>query len=258
MVGMRKLPSNQAVIYCKKCVISNQRPRIEFDADGVCNACNFALKKHSQIRWEDREKELISLLDQHRSHDGRFDVVIPCSGGKDSTRVAHLLKYRYNMHPLSVTWAPHIYTEIGWTNLQAMIHSGFDNVLVTPNGKVHRIMTRLAFELIGDPFQPFIYGQMAQPFQVACKYKIPLVFYGENGEAEYGGLKSDEDLSGPPMETFAKRYFSGVMADVFTDYGISKTDLQLYRMPSVENIMVSVEDDTWDSSISFTYTFSVT
>ena len=50
-----KLPSK--VVYCKKCVVSNQRPRINFDNDGICNACrNQELKK--KIDWDDRKKKI--------------------------------------------------------------------------------------------------------------------------------------------------------------------------------------------------------
>ena len=136
----------EKVVFCERCVTSNQRPRIEFDQEGVCNACRFAYKKEYVIDWEERERQLRDLLDRHRSRTGRYDVVVPSSGGKDSAYVAHQLKHRYGMHPLTVTWAPHIFTEVGWQNLQNFIHSGFDNILGTPNGRLHRTLTRLAFD----------------------------------------------------------------------------------------------------------------
>src|SRR5579883_1616372 len=181
------------VKFCKRCVISNQRPRIRFDEEGVCSACRFAERKAAVIDWTKREKELRALCDKHRSKDGSFDVVVPGSGGKDSAFVSHMLKHEYGMHPLTVTWAPHIYTDIGWKNLQAFIHSGFDNILGTPNGKVHRKLTALAFEHLGDPFQPFIYGQKSFPIRIATQFGIPLIMYGENGEVEYGGDSKNED-----------------------------------------------------------------
>ena len=149
------------VVFCKKCVISNQRPSsvVEFNKDsinkkqtimmddqGVCSACNFAEKKNKNIDWEKREQELITLCDKYRSRNGSYDCVIPGSGGKDSAFTSHVLKYKYNMNPLTVTWAPHEYTEIGWQNFQRWIEiGGFDNVLITPNGRVHRLLTKLAF-----------------------------------------------------------------------------------------------------------------
>jgi N-acetyl sugar amidotransferase len=229
-----KLP--EKVQYCRKCVVSNQRPRIEFDQYGVCNACNYAYKKQHVIDWAAREEELRTLLREYRSRQGHHDVIVAGSGGKDSGTVAHRLKHQFNMHPLVVTWAPHIYTEIGWKNLQSLIHSGFDDILGTPDGKIHRLLTRLAFELLGDPFQPFIYGQYTFPFRIAVKFKIPLVFYGENGEAEYGGSTKNEDKSGQPIEDFKDFYYSGLSPETFAEHGVSEEHLQFYRMPPLDEL----------------------
>src|SRR3989339_1407521 len=156
------------VKFCSQCVISNQRPSsgvehsskitdkkstIHFDTNGICDACRWAEMKNNTVDWKRREKELKELLDKHRSKDCSYDVLVPGSGGKDSTFAAHILKYKYGMHPLTVTWAPHIYTEVGWRNLQHWIHSGFDNYLFHPNGQVHRQLTQLAFLNLLHPFQ---------------------------------------------------------------------------------------------------------
>ena len=84
---------------------------------------------------------------------------MPSSGGKDSAFVAHKLKYEYNMNPLTITWAPFLYTDLGWRNYLAFKDSGFDNILFFPNGNIYRKLSRTAFEFIGDNFLPFIYGQ---------------------------------------------------------------------------------------------------
>ena len=197
------LPQN--VVFCKKCVISNQRPTTmlevenkkdqkklttHFNEDGVCDACLYAEIKDKEINWEKREDELIKLLDKFRSKDGNYDVIVPSSGGKDSGYVAHILKEKYGMKPLTVTWAAHRYTDIGWKNLQSFINKGFDNILITPNGMVHRLLTKLAFLNLGHPFQPFIFGQRNVAPKIALQYGVKLIFYGEN-VAEYGNNLKD-------------------------------------------------------------------
>ena len=156
------------VRFCTRCTISNQRPRIGFDEAGVCSACRYAHYKHHEVDWSVRDRELRDLCDRFRRDDGQFDVVVPVSGGKDSAFVAHQLKYEYGMHPLTVTWAPHLYTDIGFQNLRQFIDvGGFDNILGSASGPIHRRLTKVAFEVLGDPFQPFIYGQTHFPMQVA-------------------------------------------------------------------------------------------
>ncbi|MBI5233268.1 MAG: N-acetyl sugar amidotransferase [Deltaproteobacteria bacterium] len=235
------------VRFCKRCVVSNQRPRIVFDREGVCSACRFAHEKRHAIDWKERERSLLALLDRHRRNDGRWDVVVPGSGGKDSSFVAHQLKTRYGMHPLTVTWAPFNYTDIGWKNLYEFTQSGFNNLLCHPNGRFHRRLARLAFEELGDAWQPFTYGQMSYAFHIALRFGIRLVFFGENGEAEYGGDPKNNLSSNMPLEDWALLYFKGPMVDELVRHGLrhkdyftkddfTDSDLTFYRPPSLEEL----------------------
>ena len=238
------------VRFCASCVISNQRPNssvefkhtkaslkatINFDAEGVCDACRVAARKHGTIDWDAREKDLARLCDRYRRDDGHYDVLVPGSGGKDSFYAAHVLKYKYGMHPLTCTWAPHIYTEWGWKNHQAWIHAGFDNLLMTPNARVHRLLTRLAVENLFHPFQAFILGQKQLAPKLAVLHDIPLVVYGEN-EAEYGNPIQDTETARRSFEYFARDdsevYLGGEsIASLKADYGLETVDLEPY-MPA--------------------------
>lgn len=230
------LPSE--VKYCVKCTISNQRPRITFDDHGVCSACNFAEYKQTKIDWDQREKELMTLLDKFRRNDGRYDVLVPCSGGKDAAYIAHELKHKYNMNPLTVTWAPHLYTDIGFQNIHNMARTGdLANVIMTPPGETHRKLTKLSFEILGDPFQPFIYGQTNFPLQAAVQFGIPLVMYGENGEVEYGGdMKNAFKPTRDYKSDHKKHYFSGLGPEDLIQYGVSEKDLVPYMPPANEKL----------------------
>jgi N-acetyl sugar amidotransferase len=235
-VKMYNLPLE--VKYCKKCTISNQRPRLSFDEEGVCSACRFAEHKQKQVDWNLREKELKDLCDRFRKNDGNYDVVVPSSGGKDSASVAHKLKYKYGMNPLTVTWAPHLYTDIGFRNYEAAIHvGGLDNIMGTPNGNIHRKLTKLAFDILGEPFQPFAYGQTNFPMQIALKFKIPLLMYGENGEVEYGG---DMKNAFKPTRNYRvdhkKHYFSGIAPEDLINFGIDKKELIPYMAPDPDEL----------------------
>jgi N-acetyl sugar amidotransferase len=228
----------EEVKFCSKCVNTNQRPRITFDKDGVCSACHFASFKDAQIDWDLRRKELGDLCDKHRKNDGSFDCLIPSSGGKDSGIVAHMLKYEFNMNPLTITWSPHLYTDIGFQNQQALIHKGnLANVLVTPPGDIHRKLTKLSFDNLGDPFLPFIFGQNNMPLQMADRYGIPLIFYGENSEVEYGGNMNDAYKPTRNWKFNNKNiYMSGLPPDKFLDYGISSKDVFQYLPPDEEKL----------------------
>jgi N-acetyl sugar amidotransferase len=232
--SMYNLPTE--IKFCKKCTISNQRPRIVFDEKGVCSACNFAEFKKTGIDWEQRELELIALCDEHRKTDGSYDVIVPCSGGKDGSFVAHMLKYKYNMNPLCVTWSPLIATELGRKNLDNFIKSGFDHIMGTPNPVVTRKLTQLAFKHMGDPFQPFIYGQTNFPMKMAIQHNVQLIMYGENGEVEYGGDMKNAFSPKREIADHDGHYFSGRPPEFWESHGLSKADLAPFSAPSMEKI----------------------
>lgn len=245
------------VKFCKRCVISNQRPSstvefkstanekkqvIDFDDEGICSACRYNDEKEKEISWEEREKTLWKLLDKFRSKDGSYDVIVPGSGGKDSAYTSHILKYKYGMNPLTVTWAPHLYTQIGWINFSNWMHvGGLDNLLYTPNGKLHRLLTKFAFHKLLHPFQPFIIGQRIIGPAIAAKYGVKLVMYGEN-QAEYGNKVDENNI--PTMNT---KFFSvddpmemslgGLkMKDIIKDHGFSINDFTPYIPPKPEEL----------------------
>ena len=257
------------VKFCNECNISNQQPlssneyqnqktssktTLKFDEKGVCHACNFnKLKSNDEIDWEEREKELIDLCNKYRKTDGSYDCIVGGSGGKDSSMQSHLLKYKYGMHPLTVTWSPHLYTDIGWKNFQNWVHKGgFDNFLYTPNGKIHRLLTRNATINLLHPFQPFILGQKTFVTKMAVNLNIPLIFYGEM-PGEYGenishktssfaspGLNSESEgykldpLSGMKQSDIL---LGGKPLDEYIDEGIPLVELQSY-LPLDPNILL--------------------
>ena len=234
LISQYNLPYD--IKFCKKCTVSNQRPRITFDADGVCSACNYAEYKRRKVDWGLREQELIDLCNKYRKSNGEYDVIVPCSGGKDGGFVAHQLKYKYGMNPLAVTWAPLKSSAIGRQNLDAFIASGFNHILGTPNPQITRKLTELSFKHLGDPFQPFIYGQTNFPLHMAVKHNVKLIMYGENGEVEYGGNMKNAFRPNRDIEDHDEHYFSGLPPEFWTEHGVSINDLYPFMAPKYELI----------------------
>ena len=234
IIKLYNLPSD--VVFCTSCTMSNQRPRISFDKYGVCSACRFKDFKKTKIDWQLRETELLKLCDTHRKNNGEYDVVVPCSGGKDGTFVAHQLKYKYGMNPICVTWAPLMYTEIGRKNLDNFVNSGFNHVLGTSDPVITKKLTYLSFRELGDPFQPFIYGQSNFPLFIALTYNVKLIMYGENGEVEYGGDMKNAYTPTRTIKDYNKHYFSGLSPEFWEKYNIMNRDLFAFKGPD-ENLI---------------------
>lgn len=252
----------EEVKFCKKCVMSNQRPTstvefkhnkdskkntMNFDEDGICDACRTAEQKES-INWEEREKELTQLLDKHRSKDGSYDCLVPGSGGKDSAYQAHILKYKYGMNPLTITWPPILYTDYGYRNWKNWIDSGFDNVSFNRNGKAMKLLTKLSIENLYHPFQTFILGQKNLAPKIAAQYGIDLIFYGEN-EAEYGNPIADNNSSLRDKSYYSYNeiddlYLGGVtIRELIEVYNLNMSDLEAFlpiREKEIEKTKIQV------------------
>ncbi len=252
-----------SVVFCKRCVMSNQRPAsiqefrhlpdrsgatyMHIDEEGVCDACRHTAHKE-EIDWKQREAELIRLLDEYRRTDGAYDCLVPGSGGKDSAYQAHVLKYRYGMHPLTCTWPPTLYTDYGYRNYRNWLEvGGFDNVTFKPNGRVHKLLTKLAIENLLHPFQTFILGQKNLAPKIAAQYGINLIFYGEN-EAEYGNPLADNQTSLRNKSYYAMRdmtdvYLAGLpIPELIDRHGLSMLDLKAYLpMPYSELEKTSIQ-----------------
>lgn len=176
--------------------------------------------------WKARDEELRSLCARYRRAD-HYDVVVPGSGGKDSVYAAHLLRDEYGLHPITVTWAPHLYTEVGRRNFDTWLANGFTNVLVTPNPKVHARLTRLAFQNLLHPFQPFVLGQRTLATRFAAQHGIGLVVYGED-DADYEGetgWQENREIHDCPTEL----HVSGVpWGQLVRDHDLPRHDLTPY------------------------------
>ncbi len=201
------LPSK--VVFCKKTLVSNQRPNSEIEykhnkktkkktmfisKNGLSDAWIYSRIK-KKINWKKRESELLRLLDRHRGKYGKYDCIVPGSGGKDSAYAAHILKYKYGMSPLTVTWSPILYTDYGYKNFQNWVSSGnFGNISGSADKKITKFLTRASTLNLLHPFQTFILGQKLFPIKIAAKYKIPLIFYGDS-TAERGNPLAENNTS---------------------------------------------------------------
>jgi len=257
------------VIHCKFCVLNNQLPfsvneskskkgkdkkGLLIDDDGMCAACKYTFKKDENIDWDEREKLLIEKLDRYRKNDGSYDCIISGSGGKDSSTQAHILKYKYGMNPLTVTYSPMLYTDIGWKNLRSWIDiGGFDNFLFSPNGKVASTLARESFINLLHPIQPFKFGIKSLAAKMAIQHNIELVMYGEpyaeNGSEDETNASSPSYSADWYVNDSKDIYIAGAnINDLKEKYNFSNNDLKLYmplRSKDLNNHKLKVEFLGW-------------
>lgn len=213
----------------------SSRPRVVFDADGICNACHTAeAKKH--IDWDARNAEFREYLDRFRPKSGPYDCIVPWSGGKDSSAIAYKLKFQFGLNPLLVTASPLIPNEIAQHNRDEFLKLGFDHVMVRPNPEIARHMARRFLIERGNPKVHWEATKEAIPLQVAVQYQIPLVFYAEHGESEYGGRVLNEESRKIKDFTEVIEHIVGDDANNWIDDVVTERDLGPYCYPPSESI----------------------
>lgn len=218
---------------CAKCVIPDTRPDTAF-VDGVCSAClNFLNRPEAD--WKSRREDLEALIARHRVASG-FDCIVASSGGKDSTwQVLQLLEL--GARPLVVTATTCMLTDVGRANIDNLARYA-TTVEVTPNQSVRAKLNRLGLDLVGDVSWPEHVSIFTTPFRLACELRIPLLFYGENPQAQYGGPLGSEEA-----RTMTRRWvseFGGFLglrpSDLVGHEGITARDMQDYMPPSEDEL----------------------
>lgn len=225
----------QKVFRCKNCLNMSTRPRITFDGRGWCNACQW-MEKKKVIDWTPRKKELTALLDKYRSKSGGFDCIVPASGGKDGSSIAYKLRSIYKMHPLAVTVRPALELAIGNENLMNFINKGFNHIHITPDVNVMRIINKMGFIEKGFPYYGWLIAIFSAVIKVAINFNIPLLFYGEDGEVEYGGSTETIDRSLFDIEYMKRVYFEAGYEKVFDKLNLDKRDLYFFTFPSEKEL----------------------
>jgi N-acetyl sugar amidotransferase len=227
------------VFWCKTCLNMSTRPRIEFDSKGSCNAC-LRTEEKKTIDWNKRNDELKLLLDKYRSKDGGFDCVVPCSGGKDGSHVAYNLKHKYGMNPLAVTIRPALSMELGDKNLYNFIHAGYNHIHVTPNPKVMQVLNKYGFIEKGFPYYGWLIAIHTAVIRTAYNFDVPLIFYGEDGEVEYGGSVENKDRALYYIDYMKRVYLEGgyekVLKKAVDDGILEPNDLYFFNFPNKEEV----------------------
>ena len=185
--------------YCKRCVYpANARPGIVFDEYGVCSGCRL-VESRPVIDWSSREKKLREILAEYkarqRAKGNPYDCIVPVSGGKDSTYQVWLLRTEYNMNPLLVTYNHTFNTPLGLRNLANLVEKMDCNLIrfTTAPGSAKR-MAKYMLKKVGDVTWHYHAGIMTFPSQIAVKYDIPLVVWGEEGFSELVGMHNQDDF----------------------------------------------------------------
>ena len=225
----------KGIRYCNRCCFPATMDDISFDKLGICKSCQSSEDKMS-IDWKQREKKFRKLVDIAKKSKSNYDCVLPISGGKDSFFQAHILVKKYGLKPLAVTFSHNWYTEVGVYNLHRCLEVfNLDHIQFTPARKLVNKLAKKSISAIGDSCWHCHSGVGAFPLQIATKFNIPLLVWGESVSENDGRGR----YSSPKIK-FDRDYFTKVSAKLtpnkMVDKNISKKDVQPFQLPSKEEI----------------------
>lgn len=182
--------------YCLRCVYpENSAIPLTFDEQGVCSGCRVDEEK-TNIDWVERKRKLKKILQEYkRKSQGPYDCIIPVSGGKDSHFQTHLIIKEFGLKPLLVTFNHQFNTRRGIRNLTNLVKKlKVDLLRFTANPDLIRRLSIYSLEKMGDIAWHSHCGIYTFPVQVAVKFNIPLIIWGEQGFMDLGGMFSHYDM----------------------------------------------------------------
>jgi len=226
----------EGIKYCTRCCVPETQEGVDFDEMGVCTACRSSEEK-MHIDWTVRGNQLKIILEEAKSKSGAgYDCILPISGGKDSFFQAHVLVKIYGLKPLAVTFNQNWVSETGFYNLQRCLEVfDLDHLQFTPARSLVNRLAKKSLSAIGDACWHCHAGVGAFPLQVATRFKIPLLVWGES-IAENDGRASYQR----PVHKFDRDYFTKVSAKLTAEEMIggdlNAKDLDPFKLPSYEEI----------------------
>lgn len=228
---MNDILNNSNVRWCSNCLSMSTRNRITFNQKGICNACSWAEEK-KKLDWSSRQSELNRLLHKHKSKKLQgFDCLVPVSGGKDGSYVAHQLKHKYGMNPLAVTVTPALPLELGEKNLKAFIACGYNHISVSPDYEAMRTLNKYGLIEMGFPYYGWLIAIHTAVLRIAVAFNIDLIFYGEDGEVEYGGSTETSRTPVYGIDYQKRIYLEGGYAKVLNAAKLSQEQLYFFEFP---------------------------
>lgn len=224
--------------HCARCLLPETHETITFDSEGVCNVCRqIELQKH-KIDWAAKLAEFQQLIERYRGmYD--YDCIVPFSGGKDSTFTLYKLVHDFGLKPLVVSFDHGFMRPTVEANTQRTIKTlGVDYLRFRPNWRLVQGLMLESLRRKGDFCWHCHTGIFSYPMQIAVKFKVPLVVWGEPS-AEYTSYYDYEDNEEVDERRFNRYVNLGITAEDMVgmlDAKVTMRDLEPFAYPKLSDL----------------------
>ena len=228
------------ITYCTNCVYPVNAVNLNLDEHGVCTSCKTAkgFEELSSDFWVERKVKFEKLINQYKKDDNaNYDCLIPVSGGKDSFYQAHVIAKEYGLKPLLMTYHGNNYLPEGDRNRDLMRHAfDADHIVWGPSVEVLKKLNKLTFKMMGDMNWQNHCGIMSAPINLAVKFNIPLIIWGETNW-DISGMYSPDDFVEFSARVRHEHDLRGYEWYDMMKHGLKEKDMIWAKYPSDEEIL---------------------
>ena len=228
------------ITYCSNCVYPVNAVNLNLDENGVCSSCKTAetFEELSSDFWIERKTKFEKLINQYKKDNNpNYDCLIPVSGGKDSFYQAHVIAKEYGLKPLLMTYHGNNYLPEGDRNRDLMRHVfDADHIVWGPSVEVLKKLNKLTFKMMGDMNWQNHCGIMSAPINLAVKFDIPLIIWGETNW-DISGMYSPDDFVEFSARVRHEHDLRGYEWYDMMKHGLKEKDMIWAKYPSDEEIL---------------------
>lgn len=230
--------------YCKNCLLPFRAVNLQINEKGQCSACDsheryLKIKDHEWTARKEKFKQII--IENKKNSNSDYDCIIPVSGGKDSYFQTHVVTKELGFKPLLVTYHGNNYLPEGDLNRDKMREVfNVDHLIFGPSIDTLKKLNRLCFKKMGDMNWHAHCGIFTYPFQIAVKFKIPTLIWGETFW-DISGMFDSNDFPEFTKRMRLEHNLRGFdWQDMLDDNeGIKESDLQWAKFPSDKEYLES-------------------
>jgi len=177
---------------CKNCTLPSAVPSAKIDESGLCVYCRqFKGREDLQRQRREYKHKFENLVEEQkkRSQGGPYDVLAAYSGGKDSSFTLDLLKNRYGLRVLALTFDHGFVSPYAFENIRKVVEVlGIDHITFKPD--FNTIKKAFRFSIKNEYHPPKALERASSicntcmglvkfvTLRAAMEKKIPLVAYG--------------------------------------------------------------------------------
>jgi N-acetyl sugar amidotransferase len=225
--------------YCQRCVYPQVAVNLDVDEEGVCSSCR-AFEKFDSLTpefWDKRKKKFEEILEQRlKNNTSEYDCIVAVSGGKDSYYQVHVMK-EYGLKPLLVTYNGNNYLPEGDYNRDRMKHVfDADHLVIGPSVEVLKKLNRIAFKKMGDMNWHNHCGIFTYPMQMAVRFNVPMVIWGEV-VWDISGMFDPEDYVEYSARVRHEHALRGYEWYDLLEEGLTEKDMKWSQYPTDEEIL---------------------